>query len=337
LTTPRARHSVPTPAALQAAPAVSVCIANWNCRDLLRACLTSLCDDFQGVRFEIIVVDNASTDGAADMVAREFPDVVLVRSSKNRGFATACNQAARLASGRYLFFLNNDTAVPAGTLRRLLDYAEAHPEAGMIGPRLVGPDGRPQVSCRPRPTVATLLHRAVLLRWTGLLKRGYRRYRREPLPADTSPRKVETLMGAAVFLRRQLFFDVGGWDEDFTFGGEDFDLSFRIGKRLALVYLPEITLTHHCRVSTRANVGYSAPLVAIGFLRFLRKSGASRSSLLLYKVIMSIDAPLLLFLRLVALPWRWARGQSRQARQTVQRMKESWFFLTRGLIDFWRV
>ena len=104
---------------------VSVCIANWNCRELLRVCLGSLLDCPQGVRLEVIVVDNASSDGAAEMVAREFPEVVLVRNPVNRGFARASNQAAERAAGRYLFFLNNDTQVPPETLGRLVAYAEA--------------------------------------------------------------------------------------------------------------------------------------------------------------------------------------------------------------------
>src|SRR5262245_35687346 len=112
-------------------PDVSVCIVNWNCRELLRACLESLLRHEQGVELEVIVVDNASTDGAADMVASEFPELLLVRNDCNAGFARANNQAARLARGRYLFFLNNDTAVPPDTLAQLLDHAEAHPEVGI--------------------------------------------------------------------------------------------------------------------------------------------------------------------------------------------------------------
>ena len=149
------------------------------------------------LRLEVIVVDNASTDGAAEMVARAFPRVVLVRNADNVGFARANNQAARLARGRYLFFLNNDTVVPPGALRRLVEYARAHPEIGLLGPRMRDRRGRTQVSCRRRPTVAALLHRTILLRWTGCSARAYRRYRSRDAAADQA-RPVEVLMGAAL-------------------------------------------------------------------------------------------------------------------------------------------
>src|SRR5262249_32249790 len=131
---------------------ISVCIANWNCHDYLRACLESLHDFPQGIRVETIVVDNDSADGAADMAAREFPEVVVVRNPENRGFACASNQAADLARGKYLFFLNNDTIVPPGALRRLFEFAEGRPEIGMIGPCLRDAAGILQISFRQRPT-----------------------------------------------------------------------------------------------------------------------------------------------------------------------------------------
>src|SRR5260221_2061107 len=154
------------PAAEQDGLAVSVCIANWNCCALLRRCLESLFHHDQGVSFEIVIVDNASTDGAADMIEAEFPQVTLVRNDENRGFSVANNQAAALARGRYLFFLNNDTIVPPNTLRQFFEFAEANPSVGMVGPRLRGGDGVSQSSYRRKPTLRALLHRVSLLRWT---------------------------------------------------------------------------------------------------------------------------------------------------------------------------
>jgi N-acetylglucosaminyl-diphospho-decaprenol L-rhamnosyltransferase len=314
---------------------VSVCIANWNCRELLRACLESLHDQPQGVRLETIVVDNASTDGAADMVAREFPEVILHRNDANLGFARANNQAAARARGRYLFFLNNDTVVPAGTLHRLLEYAESHPEVGMIGPRLRGGDGKPQVSYRQRPTVSALLHRTSLLRWTGLLRGLYRRYRRQEFDAEAT-RPVEVLMGAAMFMPRTVFAGCGGWDEDFVFGGEDIDLSVRVGRGHRVVYHPRVEITHYGRVSTRQHIGFASTQMAIGFARYLRKSGCSRLGLVLYKLAVTLDAPLQLAIKAAQYLWRRARGQHDKARKSLLAARGLSHFLARGLPSFWK-
>jgi GT2 family glycosyltransferase len=314
---------------------VSVCIANWNCRDFLRACLESLHDQPQGVRMETIVVDNGSSDGAAEMVAREFPEVVLHRNPTNLGFARANNQAAGQARGRYLFFLNNDTVVPAGTLHRLVDYAETHPHVGMIGPRLRDGNGHAQVSYRQRPTLATLLHRTSLLRWTGLLRRAYRRYRRQEFDPDTT-REVDVLMGAAMFLPRDLFFDCGGWDEEFTFGGEDLDLSLRVGRSRPVVYHPSVEITHYGRVSTRQHIGYASAHMAVGFARYLRKTGCTGWSLLAYKTLVSLDAPLQLVLKSAQYVYRRAQGQQAKADKSLLALRGLASFLGQGLVTFWR-
>jgi GT2 family glycosyltransferase/SAM-dependent methyltransferase len=314
---------------------VSVCIANWNCREHLRACLESIHYQRQGVRLETIVVDNGSDDGAADMVERDFPEVVLHRNEANLGFSRANNQAARLAHGRYLFFLNNDTALPEEALRGLVEYADAHPEVGVLGPRLRDGSGRLQVSYRMQPTLSTFLHRTTLLRWTGLLRQAYHRYRRWEFDPDTT-RPVEVLMGAAMFIPRQVFFDAGGWDEDFTFGGEDAELSARIGRNHPLVFHPAVEITHFGRASTRRHIGFATTQMMAGFARYLRKCGYSRGAMLLFKTVVTIDAPVSLVAKGIQCVWRRTTGQPEKAEKSLLAMRGAGHFLISGLIPFWK-
>jgi GT2 family glycosyltransferase len=313
-----------------------VCIVNWNCRHRLRACLESLNEADQKVRLEVIVVDNASSDGAPEMVAEAFPGITLIRNEENAGFARGNNQAAARAHGRFLFFLNNDTVVPPGALRMLLDYAEAHPEVGAIGPQLRGTNGSPQVSCRRCPTLLALLHRTTLLRWTGLFRRAYRRYRWRDGDGTTT-RPVEVLMGAALFVPRRVFHTCGPWDEEYTFGGEDIDLCARIGRRHPVVYYPEASILHYGRVSSRRHIGFAYSNTVVGITRFLRKQGASQLGLFFYKVALTTDAPVLWLGHALQWCWRRLRGQRLRAARSVLRVRGMNYFLLRGLLDLWRV
>jgi len=314
---------------------VSICIANWNCQDYLRSCLESLHDLPQGVRVETIVVDNASSDGADDMVEHEFPEVVLVRNDANVGFAKASNQAAELARGRFVFFLNNDTLIPAGTLRRLLQFAEENPEFGMIGPRLRGSDGQPQISYRQRPTMAALLHKMMMFRWTGMFRKAYRDYRRTGFVADGN-REVEVLMGAAVLLRRECFEESGGWDEDYLFGGEDIDLSTRIGRSYPLAFVGDVEITHYGRVSTRQNIDFAAPNVTIGYVHYFRKNGYSPMALWFYKLAVTLDVPLQMAVKSLEWAWRAITGQREKAEKTRLALKGIWRFVRGETLRFWR-
>jgi GT2 family glycosyltransferase len=335
MTPPAATPSPSLPRRAARRPDVSVCIVNWNCRALLRACLASLRPRLQGLPVEVIVVDNGSTDGAPDMVARDFPRVKLVRNIANAGFARANNQAAARARGRYLFFLNNDTVVPPGALLRLRDFARAHPGIGLIGPRLRDPRGQLQVSWRRRPTVGALLHRLSWLRWTGLFRAAYRRYRGRQEDTDAT-RSVEVLMGAALLIPRRVFRACGGWDEDFTFGGEDIDLCARVGRDRAVVHHPAVEIIHHGRASSRQHLGYAHAHTVIGITHFLRKSACPRPALWFYKLAYTLDAPLQWLAHAVRYLWRRALRRQAKARRSRLLLHAAGHFLLRGLLPFWK-
>jgi GT2 family glycosyltransferase len=296
--------------------------------------LRSLGSGRQGLRVEIIVVDNASTDGAADMVAREFPHVVLVRNRDNRGFSAANNQAAARARAPYLFFLNNDTLVPPGALRRLRDYARQRPEIGLIGPRLCDERGRPQLSFRSRPTVGAVLHRLNVLRWTGLFRRAYRNYRGRDGDLTTT-RRVEVLMGAALFMPRRVFRLCGPWDESYVFGGEDIDLCARVGQRFDVIYHPDIEIIHYGRVSSRQHIGYAYAQTLIGITHFLGRNG-SRPAVWFYKAGLTLEAPLEWLKHAGRYLWCRLRGRDAKAERSRFALRGLSHFLAHDLFAFWK-
>ncbi len=315
---------------------VSVCIANWNCRDYLGTCLASILQVPHGVTVEVIVVDNASADGAADLVADEFPSVVLVRNAENLGFARASNQAAERATGRYLFFLNNDTILPPYTLGDLVAFADANPDVGMVGPRLRDGDGNLQISHRRKPTPRAMLHRVAFLRWTGLFRRAYDDYRRDGFDPN-QVRQVDVLMGAAVLMPRRVYETCGGWDEGFRFGVEDVEFSDRVGRRHPLVHVPGVEVIHFGRVSSRQNVTFAAPNLMIGYVRYFRKSGASRLALFGYKLMFTIDTPLQILGKGSQYLWRRLTGTGpEKAEKSLLAVRGGWRFMTRELGRFWR-
>ena len=136
---------------------VSVIIVNYNVRDFLHNALTSIVKALQGITSEIFVVDNASDDGSNEMVKKTFPSVCLIPNTTNTGFATANNQALRLAQGRYLVLINPDTVVQEDTFRSLISFLDLRQDVGLAGCKILNPDGTLQLACRrsfPSPWVA---------------------------------------------------------------------------------------------------------------------------------------------------------------------------------------
>ena len=135
---------------------LSIIIVNWNTRDMLRNCLASIPGQ-DGLQKEIIVIDNASEDGSAAMVAAEFPEARLIRNSANLGFATATNQGLRVARGRHQLLLNSDTLVLGDVLTASVRYMDANPDIGMMGCKVLNEDGTTQMTCSLYPSFFNLL------------------------------------------------------------------------------------------------------------------------------------------------------------------------------------
>lgn len=216
-------------------------IPAWNSRDVLGSCLDSIeAQEFPG-GLETIVVDNASTDGTAELL-REYRDrVAVVTNEENAGFSAANNQGARQASGRVFFFFNSDTELRgAGTLARLADAVE-QPGVGLVGPRLVNPDGSLQASCAKDPSVG----RALLLAF-GLHRLLPDRWRARLSPDTWShdrARDVDWLKGAALAVRADAFAAAGGfWPLMY---GEEQDLAYRLRDRgLRVRFEPSTSVMH---------------------------------------------------------------------------------------------
>ena len=222
--------------------ALDVVIVAYRSRELLRGCLRSLREHPPSIPMKVTVVDNASGDGTTEMVASEFPDVDLVASPANLGFAAATNLGVGRWGAAYLLALNPDTAVTKGALDTLLATLEAHPEIGVVGPRLLRPDGTlDHAAKRSFPTPLSALGH-----FTGV---GRREGATGRLAAYRAPEvesgPVDAVNGAFMLMRRAEFERVGGFDEGYWMYMEDLDLSYTLRRAgLGTWYEPAATVMH---------------------------------------------------------------------------------------------
>jgi GT2 family glycosyltransferase len=318
-------------------PDVSVCIVNWNGRDLLRNLLLSLRTAEPELNLQTVVVDNASTDGSVDGLPQEFPDVLLVRNSRNLGFARANNQAADRAGGRYFFFLNNDTVVHPGAIGRLVRFLDENPKYSAVGPKLIGDDGKPQHTGRNLPTMRALLHQRVMLfpRWTRIFKKEYRDYRYGDFDPEKSG-EVQQLAAAALMVRPEWFERCGRWDEGFEFGVEDVDLCARLREYGPIYYLAEAEILHLGRISSRANRGYVYTGYECGYARYLAKHHRSRSACLAYKALVTLDMPVRLLIMGSQVVGYVVLRRREAAERTCQRLSAAGEFFLHRLPRFWK-
>ncbi|MBC7251881.1 MAG: glycosyltransferase family 2 protein [Anaerolineae bacterium] len=256
---------------------LAIIIVNYNTRDLLRDCLASVYDNRGDFRFQVCVVDNCSSDGSAEMVRAEFPQTLVIESEINGGFAYANNLGLRAfgfaESGdvapeaeprreapaptplpRYALLLNPDTILPPSALAGMLEFMDAHPEAGISGPRLVLADGSLDLACRrsfPTPEVA--FYRLVGLSKLFPRNRRFGRYNLTYLDPDEMA-EVDSVVGACMMVRREAIQQVGLLDETFWMYGEDLDWAYRIKSAgWKVFYNPAVTVLHYKEAASRGD------------------------------------------------------------------------------------
>jgi GT2 family glycosyltransferase len=194
---------------------------------------------------QIIVVDNASSDGSPDCVESNYPNVHLIRNAENLGFAKANNIGVSVSTGEYLCFVNSDVKILPDCITRLVDYCEEHPEAGMVGPRIIGGDGHLQRSCRGFPSVWNMFCRALALDSIFKNFKLFTGYSLLHWPQNFLS-DVDILSGCFWLIRRKALEEVGLLDETFFIYGEDMDWCKRFwGKGWRVVFVPSAEAIHY--------------------------------------------------------------------------------------------
>jgi GT2 family glycosyltransferase len=226
-------------------PSVSVVIVSWNARRYLAQCLESLVAAPSDCPMEVLVVDNASEDGSAELVERDYPQFRVIRTGSNLGFARGNNIGIKAGSAKYIALVNSDVKVLANCLDHLVEYCEAHPDVGMVGPRVLGADGKLQRSCRGFPSLWNMFCRALALdtlfpKWK--LVTGYELSHW----AQDTERTVDMLSGCFWLVRRQALERVGLLDEKFFMYGEDMDWCRRFwDSGWKVVFVPSAEAIHY--------------------------------------------------------------------------------------------
>lgn len=252
---------------------LSAIIVSWNTREMLAGCLDSVFAAMhEKLESEIIVVDNASTDGSAEMVSERFAHVHLIRNQENIGFARANNQAIYQSSGRYVLLLNSDTEVYPGALSTLVNFMDKHPRAAGCGSRLLNADGSLQASCHPMLTPEREFWRLLYL--DRLWPRAT--YVQERWEIET-PRRVEVIKGACLLLRRVALEEVGVLDEQYHMYTEEVDLCHRLAQAgWELWWVPQAVVKHYGEASSKQMRETMYIQLYQSKVQFYRKFGGER-------------------------------------------------------------
>lgn len=264
---------------------LSIVIVNWNTSAMLRDCLHSVYAGLSWVQAEIFVVDNASSDDSLTMLATEFPAVIAIANARNVGFAAANNVALAQAKGRHVLLLNTDTIVHGSVLPDSVNWMDLHPEAGVMGPRILNRDGSMQISSTRFPTLRNLA-----LQMLGLTRlAAFDVYRMERWDRRDVA-EVEVISGCAMFVRGAALRQVGLLDDAFFFYGEETDWCRRYAAAgWKVVFAPVGEITHFGGGSVKSLNHRRDVMLTEGTVRLHRKHGGLAGGLACYGLLAAFN------------------------------------------------
>jgi GT2 family glycosyltransferase len=305
---------------LQAQPDLSILIVNWNSAPFLEKCLASIYANAGNVKFEAIVVDNASRDGSREMVRGKFPEVLFLQNPANLGFAQANNLAFGHSRGRNVLFLNPDTEVVGPALSSMVEFLAATPDAGVVGPKLLNSDFSVQTTSIMR--FPSLWREALDVEALRLAFPGFPVWNLAPLfRGNGGGAVVEAISGACMLLRRNVFENIGQFDTSYFLFSEDLDLCDRVRQAgWKVYYFGGATVVHHGGRSTAARPdGFRTVLIQEAHAAFLRRR-RGRLAAALYKRGMAAVA----VIRLAALGTLFVATAGRFQRQRLRLAFSRW-------------
>ncbi|QAT41046.1 glycosyltransferase family 2 protein [Clostridium sp. JN-9] len=261
---------------------LSIIIVSWNTKDLVRDCLNSIKKCTHSISYKVFLVDNNSSDGTVQMVKHEFKDVTLIANKTNNGFAKANNQAIKISDSRYIILLNPDTIVHENALDNMVHYLQQHEDVGIVGCKLLNPDGSLQESCRRFPDLST--YSTILLKLHTVFpnKRCLRRYFMKEMNYNTI-NEVDQVMGAALMYRTNVLGEKSYLDEDYWIWFEEVDFCYNVKKKgYKVVYIPDAEIIHYKAQSFNQLLKVQQQKVFNkSLLRYFQKNGKKSDTIIL--------------------------------------------------------
>lgn len=250
---------------------LSIIIVNWNTRSIVCDCLRSIYQQGGEIDLEVIVIDNASTDGSVEMVKKDFPQVTLIENSQNLGFAAANNQGIAISKGRYVLLLNSDTIVLDNALAKTVAFADSHLEAAVVGCRVLNPDRTLQPTCFMFPSILNMLLSSTYL-YKLFPKSKFFGRERMTWWDRSDVREVDVVTGCFMLVRQDAIKKVGSMDEQFFIYGEETDWCYRFKQaNWKILFAPGAEIIHLGGQSAKKRATTMVVQLRKSILQFMKK------------------------------------------------------------------